>query len=145
MVSVDTQLSLLTYLYNLLTKDENLKTFMGGEVRLYLTLAETDAPFPYLVHRIDAAPADPYMVRQATYYLDIWSATANALEALAIRAKLIALLDELQFSTEEAVGCRLWLQTDGFIPEDEEGIWHYALQFNLRYYRQGETEEIIRR
>ena len=145
MVSVDTQLSLLTYLYELLTKDEDLKTFMGGEVRLYLTWAETDAAFPYLVHRIDIAPAEPYMMRQATYYLDIWSDKANALEALAIRAKIIQLLDELQFSTEEAVGCRLWLQTDGFIPEDEEGIWHYALQFNLRYYRQGETEEIIGR
>ena len=145
MVSVDTQLSLLTYLYDLLTKDEDLKTFMGDEVRLYLTWAETDAAFPYLVHRVDIAPAEPYMVRQATYYLDIWSATANALEALAIRARLIQLLDELQFSTEEAVGCRLWLQTDGFIPETEESIWHYAIQFNLRYYRQGETEEIIGR
>lgn len=145
MVTVDTQLSLLTYLYNLLTQDPDLQTFMGGEVRLFLTWAQLDAQFPYLVHRIDIAPAEPYMIRQATYYLDIWSGKVNALEALVIRQRILALLDELEFSTDEAVGCRLWLQTDSFIPETEDGIFHYAIQMNLRYYRASEVDSIISR
>jgi len=142
---LDTQKSILTYLWNLLTGDPDLKKAMSDPVRCYLTWAEPDAEFPYLVHRIDIAPAEPFPMRQATYYLDIWSDSPNAEEILAIRKLIIELLDELETATAEIAGGRLWLQTDGFIPETEQGIWHYALQFNLRYYRKSETAAIIGR
>ena len=144
-MTLDTQTSLLTYLWNLLTGDNDLKTAMGGTVRCYLTWAEPDAVFPYLVHRIDIAPAEPFPMRQATYYLDIWSDSSNADEILAIRKLIIELLDELEPATDEITGGRLWLQTEGFIPESESGIFHYALMFNLRYYRKAETAAIIGR
>lgn len=142
---LDTQKSLLTYIWNLLTGDTDLETAMGGTVRCYLTWAEPDAEFPYLVHRIDIAPAEPWPMRQATYYLDIWSDSPNAEEILAIRKRIIELLDELEPATDEIKGARLWLQTEGFIPETEEGIWHYATQWNLRYYRKSESAAIIGR
>jgi len=109
----DTQKSLLTYLWDLLTGDSDLETAMGGTVRCYLTWAEPNAEFPYLVHRIDIAPAEPFMMRQATYYLDIWSDSPNADELLAIRKVIIELLDELEPNTTEAKAARLWLQTVG--------------------------------
>ena len=142
---LDTQKSLLTYLYNLLTTDYDLQTAMGGTVRLYLTWATPDAAFPYLVHRIDVSVAEPFPMRQATLYLDIWSDSPNADETLAIRKLIIELLDELEPATTEIAGARIWLQTDAFIPESDQGIWHYALQFNLRYYRKSETAAIIAR
>lgn len=144
-MTLDTQKSILTYLWNLLTGDTDLEKAMGGTIRCYLTWAEPDAVFPYLVHRIDIAPAEPFPMRQATYYLDIWSDNPNADEILAIRKLIIELLDELEPATAEIAGARLWLQTDGFIPETEQGIWHYALMFNLRYYRVSETTAIIGR
>ena len=144
-MTLDTQKSLLTYLWELLTGDSDLETAMGGTVRCYLTWAKPDAVFPYLVHRIDIAPAEPFPIRQATYYLDIWSDSPNADELLAIRKLIIGLLDELEPATAEITGGRLWLQTEGMIPETEQGIWHYALQFNLRYYRAAETAAIIGR
>ncbi len=142
---LDTQKSLLTYLYNLLTTDSDLQTAMGGAVRLYLTWATPDAAFPYLVYRIDISAAEPFPMRQSTLYLDIWSDSPNADETLAIRKLVIELLDELEPSTDEIAGARLWIQTDGFIPESDQGIWHYALQFNLRYYRKSEAAAIIAR
>jgi len=145
MATVDTQKSLLTYLFNLLTTDVTLKAAMGGTVRLYPTWAEPDAVFPYLVHRIDIAAAEPFMMRQATYYLDIWSDSPNADAILAIRKRLIELLDELEPSTTDIAGGRLWLQTDGFVPESEGGIWHYATMWNLRYYRKTEVAGILSR
>lgn len=146
-MTLDTQTSLLTYLWNLLTgvEDTGLKAVMGDPVRCYLTWAEPDAEFPYLVHRIDIAPAEPFPMRQATYYLDIWSDSPNADEILAIRKRIIELLDELEPATDEIAGGRLWLQTEGFIPETEAGIFHYAMQFNLRYFRSAEVAAIISR
>lgn len=144
-MTVDTQKSLLTYLWTLLTGSADLKLAMSDPVRCYLTWAEPDAEFPYLVHRIDIAPAEPFPMRLATYYLDIWSDSPNADKLLAIRKLIIELLDELDFTTDEVTAARLWLQTEGMIPETEQGIWHYALQFNLRFYRTSETAAIIGR
>ena len=142
---LDTQVSLLSKLWTILTGDTLLKNAMGGTVRLYLTWAEPNARFSYLVHRIDIAPQEFFPMRQATYYLDLWSYQPKADEILNIRKRIIELLDELSFDTDEVSATRLWLQTDGFIPEVEQNIWHYATQWNLRYYRKAETLSIISR
>lgn len=144
--TLDTQLSIANYLFNLLTAETTLKAAMGGTVRLYPVMAEKDAVFPYLVHRLDnSAAGNIYPLVRGTYYLDIWSNSPTMTEALAIRKRIIELLDELEFSTTEVKSARLWLQTDGFVPETEPDIWHYDLQFNLRFYRSSETDEIVGR
>jgi len=143
MATVDTQKSILTYLFNLLTADDDLEAAMGGVVRLYPVWAVPDAEFPYLVHRLDFKSAgETYAVRKGTYYLDIWSDSPNANEALAIRKRIIELLDELVFNTVEALRVHLETQTDGFIPETEPGIWHYATQWNAIFVRKAEAEAI---
>jgi len=139
---IDTQKSIITYIYNLLTTDESLKATMGGTVRLYLTWAISDAVFPYLVHRLDITANDFYPERDATYYLDIWSDSPDADEILAIRKRIIELLDELEFTTDEAERARFTLQTDFFITQKEPGIWHYAFMFGLRYFRIAEIDAI---
>lgn len=144
-MTLDTQKSLLTYIWTLLTGDADLKTAMGGTVRCYLTWAEPDAVFPYLVHRIDIAPQEPFPMRQATYYLDIWSDSPNADEILSIRKLIIELLDEIEIITDEVKAARLWSQTEGFIPETEQGIYHYATMWSLRYYRKSEVASIVSR
>lgn len=142
---LDTQEALLTYIYNLLTTDSGLQTAMGGTVRIYHTWATPDAVFPYLVYRIDISPAEPFMIRMASLFLDIWSDSQDAAEVVAIRKRIIELLDELEPSITEVEAARLWLQTEGFIPESEQYIWHYATQWNLRYYRKQEVSSIISR
>lgn len=145
MTTVDTQKSIMTYIYTKLTGDDGLKTLVGGTVRVFLVWANIDAEFPYIVQRVDITADDFFPMRRATEYIDLWSSSPNADEILAIRKRIIELLDELEFSTDEADTCRLWLQADSFIPEVEPGIWHYALQFNLRYYRRSEAGAIISR
>jgi len=141
---MDIQEALLTYIYNRLTTDTGLKADMGGTVRLALAWAKPDTTFPYLVHRIDVG-ADPlFIMRRATYYIDIWSDSPNASEILAIREEIITSLDELEFNTasDEATRARFLLQTESFIPETEDGIWHYAIMFNLRFFRNAEITAI---
>jgi len=133
---IDIQKSLLTYIYDLLTTDDPLKEAMGGTVRLYLTWASPDAIFPYLVQRIDIGRATEWTPERAsTYYLDIWSDSPNADEILAIRTILMGLLDNIEFSTSETTEVHLWIQADAFVPEVEQGIWHYAMQFNLKWLK----------
>jgi len=142
---LDTQVSLLTYLEARLTDDTDLQDAMGGTVRLALVWAPPDYEFPYLVHRIDIN-VDPFWpARNSVYYLDIWSDSPNANEILAVRKIIIELLDELRFSTDEVDRADLYLQTDGFIPESEDGIWHYAIMFNMDYFRYSEITAIDRR
>jgi hypothetical protein len=141
----DTQASLLTYLYNLITTDGTLESTMGGTVRLYPVWAMPDAEFPYLVNRIVMQREEPFPQRSGTYYIDIWSNSSDISEAVSVRRRLIELLDELQFNTEDVKNIRLSLQTDGFVPEPEPDIWHYTLQFNISLWRLSETISIIGR
>lgn len=145
-MTVDIQKSLLSYIYTLLTTDETLKAAMGGTVRLFLTWAKPDAVFPYLVNRIDMGILGDWSPEAVcTYYLDIWSDSSNAEEILAIRVLIMGLLDGLIFSTDETTDCHLWIQTDGFVPEVEEGIWHYACQFNLKWLKDAQIGATLKR
>jgi len=146
MATVDTQKSLLTYLFNLLTTDEDLQTACGGAVKLFPEKASPDTEFPYLIHRIEPrADSDFFPMIRATYILDIYSYSPNQEEILAIRKKIIELLDELQFSTNEASNVRIWYQADTPVVDYEENIWHRAFLWNLRYYRKTEVAGILSR
>ena len=140
---MDTQKSLTTYIYNKLTLDSELKSLMGGVVRLALTWAPADCEFPYLVHRIDIRKEPgTYVIQKASYYLDIWSDSPNADETLAIRKRLIELLDDLIFSTDEVARVHIEIMSDGFIPEPEQGIWHYATLWDLIFRSDSEAASI---
>lgn len=142
-MTVDVQKSLLAYIWDLLVADDTLITRLGGTVRCYLTWAPPDATFPYLVHRLDMRrEPGTHVVRRATYFLDIWSDSPNANEILLIRERLIQLLDELVFSTDDVSLVHIELDTDGFIPETEQGIWHYAIMFDWIFRRDSEADAI---
>ena len=140
---MDTQKSLLTYVWTLLTGDAALKAAMGGTVRLALTWAPPDCAFPYLVHRLDIRrEPGTHVIQKATYYLDIWSDSPNADEALLIRKRLIELLDELIFSTADVSRVHIEIMSDGFVPEVEQDIWHYATMWELIFNRKSEATAI---
>ena len=145
-MTVDIQESLLTSIYNVLIADSSLQTAMGGSVRLYPVWAPPDATFPYLVHRIDMTMGgdwDP--VDKDTYLLDIWSNSPSAEEILDIRMLIMGLVDGLDSSTDETTEYFLWRQTDGFIPEIEQDIWHYACQFNLKWLNDARIGQQLKR
>jgi hypothetical protein len=144
-VAVDTQLSILDAVYDILVDDSLLKTAMGGTVRCHPVQASPDTAFPFLIHRLDIGMAEPFPMREATYYIDIFSDTTNITEVANIRQRLINILDERTITTTDVQSARFWLQTDGFIPEVETGVWHFAIMFTLRMYRKAEAAAIITR
>ncbi len=148
-MTVDIQESLLDHIDTLLFTNPNLKAAMGSgrtDNWLYLTWAKPDAVFPYLVHRIDMGILGDWSPeRTCTYYLDIWSNSPTAEEILAIRKLIMGLLDNIEFSTTETTEVHIWIQTDGFVPEVEQGIWHYACQFNLKWLKDAQIGQILKR
>ena len=139
-MATDLEKSLMTYIYNLLTTDASLKSAMGETVRLYLAWANPDAEFPYLVHRLAIRKhLGTEVIQKAAYYLDIWSDSPNAEEILAIRILVVGLLDELVFSTADVKQCHIEFMTSGFIPESEQGIWHYATMWDIAFRRDTEA------
>lgn len=144
-MTLDVQESLLTALYNRLTGDGTLQTAMGGSVALYPVWAKPDAAFPYLVHRIDMRAGGIWPERIGTYLIDIWSNSPIATEIITTRKRIIELLDEYQFNTTEVKNVKIRLEAEGFIPETEPDIFHYAVQFSLTLWRQSEVTTIISR
>lgn len=142
-MTVDVRRSLVNYLWTLLTDDTALKEDMGGTVRCYLDKAKADAEFPYLVHRLDIRMEEgTFVVQRATYYLDIWSDSNSAEEITAIRERLVQLLDQLVFSTDDVKSVHIEFLSDSDVPTDEQGIWHYAMIWELIFRRDSEATSI---
>lgn len=144
-MTTDVALSILSKLYDTLTGDSGLQTAMGGTVALYPTLAGTDITMPYLVHRLDLRNITDWTPERAgTYIVDIWSDMTDIAEIMAIRKAIMDAIHNLDTTTAEVDRVWLWRQTDGFIA-DEPGIWHYVIQFNLKYLKLTDMSEILRR
>ena len=143
---MDIQESLIGAIYTLLTEDATLKSKMGGSVRLHHVWAPPDSVFPYLVHKLDLRPlADWSPQSKSAYLIDIWSSSPSSEETLDIKERLVELLDGLDSSTDETSTFWLWKQANGFIPEPSEGIWHYAIQFNLKHLTDSQVGVLLKR
>lgn len=142
-MTVDARRSLIDYFWDRLTTDTALQTAMGDTVRCYWEKAVANASLPYLVHRLPIrAEPGTYVVQRATYYLDIWSDSDDAAEITNIRERIVQLLDQLSFNTDDVKSAHIELLSDDDVPADEQGIWHYAMIFELIFRRDSEASSI---
>ena len=160
---MDTEQALITAIWYRLRGDEELQSLMGGEVKLRLMWAKKDDEFPYAVHRIESSDLEPWVMRDGTYYLDLWDYHQTAERISAMRSRSVRILDKSYIGlldpsstfmsvSQPAVGepipiiiaARLNLTTSAMVPEETENIYHYALRFNMRHSRSiQEIEHLI--
>ena len=141
---MDAERSIIDYFWTLYTEDTNLKAAMGGTVRCYYGIADEDAAFPYLVHRL-APRATPgtYGIQIATYFLDWWSDSPSGAEMLAIRALIVALIDQLRFSTDDIGVAHVKFQAgESLWDQDDKYIHHYATLWEMIFRRDTEAAAI---
>ena len=148
---MDTQSAIRYAVWYRLTQDEELKRLFGGQVRMYPVWAPKDAPLPYIVHRLENDRVDA-AVKNGRWYLDFWDYNANAERIYAIAGRAIELMEcsvlglvdsgsgyawacqPIQQAPQDLlVAARFYLQSDGDVPEDTAGIWHYASTWNVRF------------
>lgn len=126
---------LRTEIWNLLTKDDTLKTICKGTTGLYNTWAKKDPDMPYLVHRVQERPLPDGVITDIDYYLDIWDYDSSIARVLDIRSRVVALLDGSVFTFNSGAIARFKYVSGGDIPEDTAGIQHYATQWKIRMDR----------
>lgn len=148
---MDTQSAIRYAVWYRLTQDEELKRLFGGQVRMYPVWAPKDAPLPYIVHRLENDRVDA-AVKNGRWYLDFWdyNPTAERIYAIAERAielmecSVLGLVDSgsgyvwvcqaVQDAPRDLLAAaRFYLLSDGDVPEDTDGIWHYASTWNIRF------------
>lgn len=161
MISLETQTAIKNAIWRLVQSDKVLVDLFGqDEVPLYLTWAPRDAEMPYMVHRMQNRSEDPWVVRSAKYYLDIWHYGDTAAPLYQIAGRMTEILERAVLGLSESggytwvaqttpthdmlVAARFFLVRDGDVPEPTENVWHYAMEFDIRYTRTiGQIERII--
>ena len=150
----DTVNAIITALWTILTTDPGdpgdpgLQELCDGTVRCYFPMSASSPDFPYLNHNLKpgVVPAQ-WSIVDADYFLDIWEYSPTAASTLAIRNRIITLLDQRAITTAsgEIIGGRLALVNGGFVDTDLEHVRHYATAWTLRYARKAEIGNIVGR
>lgn len=142
--------AIITALWYRIKGDAELQSIMGhppDQEWLYLNWAEKDAPFPYMVHAIETGPQDPWAVEQARYTLDVWDYGPNQSRLLAIRSRVITLLNRypLQIPGGEAKALRIFKGRDRPLPTDADDVHRRSMEWRFRFVAQREIEAILGR
>jgi len=154
---------------------EKIKYKEGNEYyyALYDEWADKDSEFPYIVYRIELTDYEPNRtVVQGTLYIDIWDYAVTKRMILRIKEVLIGLLDARNVTGEEIEdsfeqnpelisatsysmtgynpqnivnSVRINLDDNIPIPTDAKNVWRGELQFNIRFDRKKEIENIMKR
>ncbi len=148
---MDTQSAIRYAVWYRLTQDEELKRLFGGQVRMHPVWAPKDAPLPYMVHRFQNDRVDT-IIKNGRWYLDFWDYNNTAERIYAISGRAIELMEHAVLGLVDSgsgyvwvcqavqdqprdllVAARFYLLSDGDVPEDTDGIWHYASTWNIRF------------
>lgn len=140
---IDTQEAFIVWLRMTLLGDDSLSTKIDG---LYSTWAKKDAPFPYVVYRLDLNNTTPNrVITEGTLYIDIWDYNQLERGALRIRKDIIRLLDARRVRLEEVASARINFENDAWVVEDTQNIWHRSMTFSVRMDRMAELRDISNR
>jgi hypothetical protein len=141
LVAVETGQAVTTAIWTRLTTDAALQAALGGSVSLYRVMAPQDPAMPYGVQRL--ASRDAFHGTH-TYLLDWWDygETPERVDLAVDRTKI--LLHEWRFVTAygEAEGL-LSFFSGGYIPTDNEKVFHYATQWDIRFVACRDVTNIV--
>ena len=139
---LETQEPLIVFIRVRILDDTDMMDLLDN---VYHGWAKKDADFPYIGFRIDNDydGADEGYIASGTLYTDIWDYNQLPRRAFHIRGHLIRLFDKLKVGISGISCARFSLQGFNDVPEDTENIIHHAGQWNIRYDRKLELEQIM--
>lgn len=145
---MDLRQALVTLVYTELTTDVALQGIVGGTVRMVNGMPLPDTEFPYLTHRFAlAVNPDSWAFAEGVWYLDIWDHQPDEDRLLAIRHRIITLIDWQLFEPPgdeiKVAEFRLLRDEDG--PTDAADVFRLMMQWELYLDRQVEVEAILSR
>ena len=151
---MDLRQALVTAVYDRLTTDVTLKELsklpgeLVGTVRLVNGMPLPDTEFPYLTHRFALAVNDEsWALADGIWYVDLWDHQPDSERLLAMRHRVITLMDWLilQPAGGEIKAAQLRLVRDEDGPTDAADVFRLMMQFGLYLDRQVEVEAVLTR
>lgn len=143
---MDTIRAIIEALYARIMGDPVLQALAPtGELPLYEIWAPEDAGFPYLTHEVRIEITDVWALVEGTWRLDIWDHSQNRNRLYAIRARLVALMDQetLTLPVEVPTGVRVVMAGDGPGPTDSPEVQRQMMAFGIWYGRTAEITAIL--
>lgn len=142
---MDTTAALKTAVWTILTQDAEMQKICGGEVRVYNVWAPPDSSMPYFAYRLRTEGQDPWVIDKATMHIDGWDYYQTQGRLLAMRRRLVELLDRRWLELPEVGAVRVRCVFAEDVPTDEEYIWRFTSRWTFRYVRTAEMQAIIER
>ena len=136
----ETQAPLVVYIRGQMLDDTDIASYVDR--RVYDTWADKDSEMPYITFRLENNYDPDGLIARGTLYIDIWDYSQTQQRMLEIRGHILRLFDRQKVSLDGIRCARFFLQTSGNIAEETQNIWHHALQFNVRYDRKVELQNI---
>ncbi len=138
--SNETQYPLIVHIRKRTRDDTELNGII--ERRAYNSRGEVDSAYPYITFWIDNSYSDNGLIAESTLYTNLWDNAEDKLDILKMRGDMIRLFERYKVSLDGVVAARFFLEVDGNVPEDDRNIWHHTMQWNLRYDRKVELNQI---
>lgn len=133
-------MSVMTTVFDVLAADTSLKTLLGSHAlapdypAIYETWAIEDIPMPYMVISWGFDSGEVSTKFDSSIIMDIFTAGTSTLMAETIRNRLIELLERNTFFSEGEGTIRTHYVRDGNVPEPEEEVTHWMIEFRVIYW-----------
>jgi hypothetical protein len=133
-------MSVITSIYDLLSSDQDLKSLLASHSlapdypAIYDRWATEDIPMPYIVLSYGFQAGDSTSKIDGSFIMDIFTAGNSTIVAETIRDRLRELLDYNIFFSEGEGIVRTHYLRDGNVPEPEDDVVHWMMEFRVIYW-----------
>jgi hypothetical protein len=133
-------MSVMSTIFNVLSNDADLVSLLGKHSlapdypAIYDRWAIEDVPMPYMVISWGFAAGDVPTKNDSSVIMDIFTAGNSTIMAEAIRDRLREIFEQNTFFSEGEGTIRTHYLRDGNIPELEDDVVHWMIEFRVIYY-----------
>lgn len=144
-------MSVISTLFNILSSDSDLRALLATHSlapdypAIYDRWALEDVPTPYMVLSYGFAAGDTPTKSDSSVIMDIFTAGSSTIMAETIRDRLRAMLDYNVFFSEGEGHIRTHYLRDGNVPEPEDDVVHWMIEFQVIYWDAGLINAINQR
>lgn len=133
-------MSVITTFFDYLSSDQTLKSLLASHTlasdypAIYDRWAIEDIPMPYMILNWGFASGDEPTKNDSSIVIDIFTAGNSTIMAENIRDRLQELLAYNTFFSEGEGTVRTHYLRDGNVPEPEDDVVHWMIEFRVIYW-----------
>lgn len=139
---IETQGQLMKFIREKITNHPQLSDMI---YEAYPEQSEKDPKFPYIVYDIDNDYIPEGLISRSTLVIDIYDYSPDLSRTYLLRGYIIQIFDKLKTSIPGISFARFFKRVDTAVPEQDEHVRHRTMQFEIRYDRKVELNQILRR